>query len=481
MNSTFNGKSLVCLLAAVALLLSTGCTTRLRRPDLRGLYNRSAQAHGMERNPVIVIPGILGSKLVQAETGRIVWGAFGGGAAKPQKPDGARLVALPMREGAALNELIDDVHPSGVLDRVKVKMMGMPLKLGAYINILAALGVGGFRDEGLGLAEAIDYGEGHFTCFQFDYDWRRDLVENARRFDRFVEGKRAYIQTEYAKRYGVENHDVKFDVVAHSMGGLLARYYMRYGNADLPADGATPEVTWAGAERLDKVILIGPPNAGAIGPLLDLTQGRKFGPFLPRYPPAVLGTFPAAYQVLPRVRQHAVVDATDPTRGFDDLMDPDLWIRMGWGLADPGQDKFLTMILPDIPDPADRRRIALDHLRKCLERAEKLMAALDAPARLPPGTRLHLIAGDAVPTDAVAAVDPKTGDVKVIDRQPGDGSVLRSSTLMDERVGGEWSARLVTPIDWTQVTFLFADHLGLTKDPAFTDNVLFVLLEQPPM
>ena len=101
----------------------------MRRPDLRGLYNRSAQIHGMERNPVIVIPGTLGSKLVQSETEKVVWGAFGGGAANPQKPDGARLVALPMREGAALHELSDDVYPAGVLDRVKVKLFGMPLKL----------------------------------------------------------------------------------------------------------------------------------------------------------------------------------------------------------------------------------------------------------------------------------------------------------------------------------------------------------------
>ena len=30
---------------------------------------------------------------------------------------------------------------------------------------------------------------------------------------------------------------------------------------------------------------------------------------------------------------------------------------------------------------------------------------------------------------------------------------------------------------WTQVIFLFRDHLGLTKDPAFHDNVLYILLE----
>jgi hypothetical protein len=55
--------------------------------------------------------------------------------------------------------------------------------------------------------------------------------------------------------------------------------------------------------------------------------------------------------------------------------------------------------------------------------------------------------------------------------------VLRSSALLDERVGQPWEPRLRSPIPWTQVHFLFTDHLGLTRDPAFTDNVLFLLLE----
>ena len=48
---------------------------------------------------------------------------------------------------------------------------------------------------------------------------------------------------------------------------------------------------------------------------------------------------------------------------------------------------------------------------------------------------------------------------------------------MDERIGGAWQPGLRSPIRWAQVTFLFTDHLGMTKDPAFHDNVLFLLLE----
>ena len=58
---------------------------------------------------------------------------------------------------------------------------------------------------------------------------------------------------------------------------------------------------------------------------------------------------------------------------------------------------------------------------------------------------------------------------------PSDGAVLLRSARMDERVGGSWSPNLRSPIDWIHVTFLFPEHLGMTKDPAFSDNVLYLL------
>ena len=66
-----------------------------------------------------------------------------------------------------------------------------------------------------------------------------------------------------------------------------------------------------------------------------------------------------------------------------------------------------------------------------------------------------------------------------VGRGQGDGTVLRSSALMDEREGSKIKGRLRTPIDWASVLFLFSGHLGLTKDPVFTDNILYILLEQP--
>jgi len=71
------------------------------------------------------------------------------------------------------------------------------------------------------------------------------------------------------------------------------------------------------------------------------------------------------------------------------------------------------------------------------------------------------------------------GEVRMIEEQPGDGTVLRSSALMDERLGRAWSPTLLSPIRWDQVLFLFTEHLEMTRDPAFTDNLLFLLLEKP--
>lgn len=461
----------------VALSLA-GCGSSQPTPDLPGLYNQSAQYHGPERNPVIVIPGLLGSELVQEETERIVWGAFRGDAANPNDDEGARLISLPMEQDAPLHTLRDDVYPNGALREFRMRVLGLPINLQAYQSIMQTLGVGGYRDDS-GSLGAIDYGDEHFTCFQFDYDWRRDNVENAQRLHDFIQEKTAYLQEEYAQRYGVEDADIQFDIVAHSMGGLLTRYYLRYGNEDLPADGSAPEITWAGAEHVSRAVLVGTPNAGSAKALRQMVEGKRTSRITPNYAPAILGTMPAGYQLLPRGRHGALVDAEDPSVVIDSLFAPDFWQRMEWGLADPEQDEVLQQLLPNVEDAHARRRIALDHQRKSLERARQFTAALDTAATPPPTTEIALIAGDAEPTLARLAVDRTTGTLSDAGEAPGDGTVLRSSALMDERVNGTWQPTLNSPIQWSQVTFLFADHIDMTRDPAFTDNLLYYLLEAP--
>ena len=471
-------------IVGLCLPLVVGCASQ-SAPDLGGLYNREAQYHGVVRNPIVVIPGILGSKLSVAIPGAepaadgtvpmtTVWGAFGGDYADPRTPEGARQVALPLEEDGNLAAR-DDVQPNGVLDRLKVKLLGLPFEQRAYFWILQTLGVGGYRDEELGMSGAIDYGDEHFTCFQFPYDWRRSNAENAKALHAFLVEKKAYVEEIY-REMGIE-HDVKFDIVAHSMGGLLTRYYLRYGTQDLRGE-TPPTLDWRGAKLVERAVLIGTPNAGSVQAVTQLVEGITFSRILPSYSAALLGTMPAIYQLFPRPRHAAVVDADNPSRSLD-IFDPELWKRLGWGLASPDADATLAKLLPDVSEPEERRRRGLARQRESLLEAKAFAAALDKPASPPRGLELFLFAGDAVDTVSQLGVDVGTGEIRWTKTGPGDNVVLRTSALSDERVGGEWKPFLDSPIDWRQVTFLFTDHLGLTKDPAFTDNVLYLLLEAP--
>ncbi len=447
------------------------------RPDLGSIYGQSAQTHHLQRNPIIVIPGILGSKLVDETERRVVWGEFGGNGIDPSTADGARLLALPIELGKPLEELTDDIKVTGPLDTLNIRVFGMLFQMAAYRDIVTALGFGGYRDSATSLKSA-DATSPPVNCFQFAYDWRRDNVETAALLHEFILEKKAYVEAERRKRYGDDALPVRFDIIAHSMGGVMARYYLQYGNAPIPEDETPPEVTWAGAEYVDRLVMVAPPNAGSLQAVEYLTQGVQFSRFFSKYEPSLLGTMPSVYQLLPRTRHRPVVSG--PKRVAVDLYDPEMWVQAHWGFFNPSQTEVLKQLLPNEPDPARRQQIAFEHLAKCLRKAERFHAAIDVKVDPPEGTTIHLIASDAHPTLYQFLIDSR-GTLTPTARVAGDGLVTRHSALMDERLSdrSNWAPRLQSPIKWDSVTFLFTDHLRLTKDPAFTDNVLFLLLESP--
>ena len=447
------------------------------RPDLDSIYSRTSQSDELQRNPIIVIPGILGSRLVDETERRIVWGEFGGNGIDPSTPEGARLLALPIEDGQPLDELADTIKVAGPLDTLNVRVFGVLFQIAAYRDIVTALGIGGYRDAA-STASNADSATQIANCFQFAYDWRRDNVETAALLHEFILEKKAYVEAERHKRYGDDAQPVRFDIVAHSMGGVMARYYLQYGNAPLPEDDSPPEVTWAGAKYVDRLVMVAPPNAGSLQAVEYLTKGVQFSRFFSKYEPALLGTMPSVYQLLPRTRHRPVV--TGPKRVAVDLYDPKVWAQAQWGFFNPSQSEVLRLLLPEEPDPQRRLAIAYEHMSKCLRRAEQFHAAIDTKVTPPEGTSIHLIASDAHPTVFQYQIDGR-GTLTPTARVAGDGLVTRHSALMDERLAdrSNWAPRLQSPIKWNSVTFLFTDHIGLTKDPAFTDNVLYLLLESP--
>lgn len=463
-------------LASICLCIANGCRFFADDPVRLGeIYDQQAQIPDHLRNPVIVIPGILGSRLVDGQTGEVYWGEIATDTANPYRASTLDGLALPMQIGKPLGELRDDVRVDGPLDQLTFRAFGVPFRVNAYAQVLSTLGVAGFRDRPFrgnsGLNE-VDYGDDHFTCFQFPYDWRRDISETAAELHQFIEEVDRYTRWQYRTRYGIEDPDIQFDIVAHSMGGLVARYFLRYGNQPLPEDGSSPSLNWAGAEKVGRAFLIATPNHGSPLTITEMRDGVRLAKALPKYPPAVLGTMPSVYQLLPRAEDRPLV--TDAGESLD-VLSPETWQQMQWCLSDPKQDRILKKIMPE-KTRKSRQKVAAEHQLKCLVRARQFHDALDLPATPPPGLELHLYAGDAVKTLDRLIVQPSSG--KFVDRQwaAGDGTVTRTSALT--QLETETNAPVQTQIPWADVTFLSADHLDLTRDRAFADNILYSLLRQ---
>ncbi|MEM7204874.1 MAG: hypothetical protein AAF628_31755 [Planctomycetota bacterium] len=495
-------------LALFALVLALGgCSgTSLGAPEIRELYREPALREA--RNPVVVVHGILGARLMQRSTGKIVWGAFTKDAIDPNSPDGARALAVALPEpGSAMmyDPATADVHPTGPLTALDVGLLFGVISVDVYASILRALGVGGYVDPVKEDPATPVYREGHFTCFTFFYDWRRDNVENAIAFGRFLRETRGRVQrsardriaelmqagTAEARHEAAEleawlQRGFRFDVVAHSMGGLLSRYYLRYGEQDLPADGVVPEVTWAGAEQIDRLILVGTPSLGALDALERLLDGYSLAFFLPKYSAALLGTMPSIYQLLPRNANRVVHN--EAGRPIDlDLFDVDVWERNEWGLLAPESQEPVEWLLPEEPDAAVRHRRARDYVADNLTRAKAFHAALDQEPTTPCPAELRLFAADSIETPTFAIAKPKKdGRLALRFHGKGTGSfgdqtVPRYSAIGDRHFGHPSTPWLDSPIPWDSVTFLPDDHVGLTKNPLFTNNLLFYLLRQEPL
>jgi hypothetical protein len=446
-------------------------------PIYSKIMQKSMGYEGVDRNPVVFIHGFLGSKLNSIKTGKNIWGYFSVYSAFTGYSDTElRELSYPMVYGKPLDEIKDDAVSVSVLGKVDIDVAGLDFKLNAYDELIDILKKCGYALTG----EPLPKDKNFYSLFVFHYDWRKDLVENASILHKFLLEKRSYLQEEYEKLYGVRNYDVQFDFVAHSMGGLLSRYYLRYGDQALPKDGSMPELDWCGSKYVNKVIIIGTPNAGYLDTFYELLNGYSPAErIVDAYPPAVTGTWVTYYQMLPLLSTRSVLYEDDVDGPSVDIFDPAVWIKYKWGLANPDQAENLKIILPHIETAEERQKVAIDHLKKCLKNAKQFTDALKIHKAPPENIALYLFFGDAVETRRTATVNRKTGVVKPNSYDSGDGIVCTSSALFDERAGQKWQPKFESPITWYAITPLMAAHMGLTESRSFADDIAYCLLLAP--
>ena len=452
-----------------SVLSSTGSYTSRETPS-KPFYGRKAEQafayQGPMRNPVIVIHGFLGASLYDPVTDANLWGTFDIKESIAVSPEKMTKVAHPMSFRTPIQDIPENLKVGELLQNITLQMMGFQKRLPAYKDLLEILRKGGYTT----LSGEENVMCNYQTLFPFAYDWRRDLQWNAAQLHKFIKEKRQEIQKAYAANYGIQNYDVQFDIVAHSMGGLLSRYYLRFGEEDMPLDYSLPAVRWCGSDFVDRFIIVGTPNAGYLDTLLELIYGSPLQP----YPPAVLGTLPSYYQMLPAPQTHSIIYSDNAEQV--DIFNVETWISLDWGLAKKGNDNILKILIPDAADAEERREIALDHLDKCLKRAKQFIAAMSLPLKAPDDVSLHLVLGNGIKTTKRAEVNRSTGEIKVVEYGTGDGKVLTASTLWDNRGNSYNHDRFMnSPINWSSTMLLRAAHMGIITTPGFEDNLLFLL------
>jgi pimeloyl-ACP methyl ester carboxylesterase len=415
------------------------------RPDLARLYRVAAT----DAAPVILIPGVFGSRLRDRETGDEVWPGpwwrvlFSSYADLALEFDPLTLQPKPSR-----------LEAHGIAEQVFGRDFYRPI-----VETLTRHG--GYAPGVLGQAAK----KGERRLYVFAYDWRQDNVASARQLHELIEA----IRRDYA------DPTLRVDLAAHSMGGLVARYYLRFGTRDV-LDGTPQQVAMDGSARVRKLVLLGTPNLGSASSLHAFISGERVG--LGRIAPRTLASMPSGFQLFPHPLTHWLIGPDGQPRD-EDLFDSATWLRHGWSIFAPGA----------APPGAAERRAFAHHL----ERGRRMAWMLSVAEPVSP-IRYVLFGGDCRLTPArlmVETVDgrdltrllpheikaPQPGvDYEELMLEPGDGRVTKPSLLARETLDPSAPQHEDSFLPLAYAFFLCEPHDTLTANINFQDNLLNVLL-----
>lgn len=454
---------------ATLSLVSTSCISARRTPNLEHIF-ASARARTGKR-PVIVIPGILGTELINSKTGQTIW------------PSAFRTSdeGLPISPNLEANH--DHLVPGKILETVRLARI-LP-EVYVYRDLLDALRrYAGYR-EGNWQDPGVDGDRD--TFYVFPYDWRRDNVANAR----------ALVQRIQRLKERLQRPDLKFNVVAHSMGGLIARYAAMYGDTDLPPDEVAIRPTWAGAAHISKIVMIGTPNEGSSDAFATLVEGysvteglRRRVPLLNKLTAEDAARTPSVFQLMPHREVAKFLDENLQPITLD-LYDAEVWKRYGWGAIN--SEEFRRDYNGSLEE--------LDaYLANTLKRARRFHESLDAVENSDSPVVLLAIGGDCEETLSAPVIlrDEKRNRWRTLIRPreyrtstgvkmskekvteamyaPGDGRVTRASLLGENLIK---TRDRVTGFTLLRYAVFGCDlHGQLPRNKSLQDNALTAIVNE---
>jgi len=282
-----------------------------------------------------------GSRLCSAATGEVLWGT----ASRMFRPwDGGYRIALPVTSGIS-----DDVVPCGPIREMRIGSWRKDI-YGRFMS---------FMEEN-GYAVDEDF-------FFFDYDWRRDNVDSARRLALELQ------------RIANARANGRVNLICQSNAAYICRYLVKYGDVSLE-DAERGRRNPPPRVQIEKVIFVGTANGGAIRILRELNRGRQYLRVIGRrWRPETFFTFPALYQDLPTYGSDLFLDAAGRPMPVD-LFDQQSWRKYGWSIfAPPVQSRLRRADKAKFGTPMERDAF----LSRALESARRLHEVLrrdnDAP------------------------------------------------------------------------------------------------------
>jgi pimeloyl-ACP methyl ester carboxylesterase len=259
-------------------------------------FSQKPFIHQPPRLPVIIVPGMKGSLLVKGEN-KQVWGksyrvAFA------YKFDDLQLELEP--------QLNDDKFKT-YYDRVDISDGGIMKDYWVGIRVLCFMRISVYQELKDILKEVGGYD--NKNLYTFSYDWRLDnriaAVRLAKAVQKIQIKYRQYLEQTLKGQFrdywdkladkGLLTPDeerIRVNLVAHSMGGLVSRYYLQMLKGD---------------EEVNKLIMLGTPNLGAMDSLKALAEGEYpealFHFYSEESTRPIIFSWASTFQLLPRYRE----------------------------------------------------------------------------------------------------------------------------------------------------------------------------------